>query len=143
MEEITIRPAPGEPVWVVQSVSGRDSKRVFLAFRQAGTLQAGTLQAGTLQAGTLQAGTLQAGPPVNDPVHGKFPSIFTVNGILHRVECPKKKHISHVKVIATLNAEEQNALFSDYSNKTVASLVQKYDEYGELLQKRENSENLY
>ena len=128
MEEITIRPAPGEPVWVVQSVSGRDRKRVFLAFRQAGTLQTGTLQAGT---------------PANDPVHGKFPSIFTVNGILHRVECPKKKHISHVKVIATLNAEERNALFSDYSNKTVASLVQKYDEYGELLQKRENSENLY
>ena len=118
MDEIVIRPAEGEPVWVVQSVSGRDRKRVFLAFRQNGI-------------------------PANDPAHGKFPSIYTVNGILHRVECPKKKHISHVKVIATLNTEEQNTLFLDYSNKTVASLVQKYDEYGELLKKRENSENLY
>lgn len=115
MDEITIRPAEGDPVWVVQSVCGRDRKRIFLAFRG----------------------------PENAPAHGEFPSIYTVNGSLRRVECPKKKHLSHVKVIATLNAQEQNALFSDYSNKTVASLVQKYDEYGELLQKRENSENLY
>lgn len=118
MEEITIRPTPGEPVWVVQSARGRDRKRVFLAFRRPD----------------------EAG---NAGEHGKFPSIYTVNGTLHRVECPKKKHISHVKVIATLNDEERNTLFSDYSNKTAASLVQKYDEYGELLQKRENSEILY
>ena len=113
-----IKPIEGEPVWVVRSLCGRDRKRVFLAFRRS------------------------CGDE-NTAVHGNFPSIYTVNGVLRRVECPKKKHLAHVKVISTLNAEERNALFSDYSNKTVASLVQKYDEYGELLQKRENSENLY
>ncbi|MBR4960470.1 MAG: hypothetical protein IKY52_06205 [Clostridia bacterium] len=118
MDEIIIRPREDQPVWVVQSVCGRDRKRVFLAFRQAAEEK-------------------------NPAVHGTFPSIYTVNGTLHRVECPKKKHLSHVKVIGTLNDEERNALFSDYSNKTAASLVQKYDEFGELLQKRENSENLY
>lgn len=113
-----IRPTETEPVWVVRSLCGRDRKRVFLAFRHAGE-------------GETSA------------VHGEFPSIYTVNGVLHRIECPKKKHLSHVKVISTLSAQERGILFSDYSNKTVASLVQKYDDYGELLQKRENSEILY
>ena len=112
------RPREDRPVWVVRSVCGRDRKRIFLAFR------------------TADEGELT-------PVHGDFPSIYTVNGTLRRIECPKKKHLSHVKVIGTLNDEERGILFSDYSNKTVALLVQKYDEYGELLQKRENSEILY
>ena len=117
-----IRPTEDQPVWVVRSVCGRDRKRVFLAFRTNGTA---------------------AGMAENTAVHGDFPSIYTVNGVLRRIECPKKKHLSHVKVIGTLNDEERETLFSDYSNKTVALLVQKYDEYGELLKKRENSENLY
>ena len=123
MDEITIRPHETEPVWVVQSVCGRDRKRFFLAFRCADDVRTGNRSM------------------VRE--HGKFPSIYTVNGTLRRVECPKKKHLSHVKVIGTLNEAERKTLFSDYSNKTVASLVQKYDEYGELLQKRENSEILY
>ena len=118
MEDCLIRPRREDPVWVVQSVRGRDRKRVFLAFRQSGDTAAA-------------------------PEHGKFPSIYTVNGTLRRVECPKKKHLAHVKVISTMNAEERNALFSDYSNKTLASIVQKYDEYGELLQKREKNEDSY
>ena len=113
-----IRPPEEQPVWVVRSVCGRDRKRVFLAFRTNDMAQ-------------------------NSSVHGDFPAIYTVNGVLRRVECPKKKHLAHVKVIGTLNEEERKTLFSDYSNKTVALLVQKYDEYGELLQKRENSEILY
>ena len=118
MDEIIIRPREDEPVWVVQSVSGRDRKRVFLAFRQT-------------------AGSVNTAP------HGTFPSIYTVNGTLHRVECPKKKHLSHVKVIGTLTDAERNTLFSDYSNKTAAMLVQKYDEYGELLKNREKCKELY
>ena len=113
-----IMPEQGQPVWVVRSVCGRDRKRVFLAFRTNSMAE-------------------------NTAAHGNFPSIYTVNGTLRRVECPKKKHLSHVKVIGTLNEAERKTLFSDYSNKTVASLVQKYDEYGEFLQKRENSEILY
>lgn len=113
-----IRPLEGQPVWVVRSVCGRDRKRVFLAFRTNNMAE-------------------------YPAAHGDFPSIYTVNGTLRRVECPKKKHLSHVKVIGTLSNEERETLFSDYSNKTVALLVQKYDEYGELLQKRENSEILY
>ena len=120
--EHCIMPNPDAPVWVVRSLCGRDRKRVFLAFRPT---------------------ECRPGNTENDSVHGTSPSIYTVNGVLHRIDCPKKKHLSHVKVIGTLNAEERRILFSDYSNKTIASLVQKYDEYGELLQKRENSEILY
>ena len=116
--EHCIMPNQDEPVWVVRSLCGRDRKRVFLAFRQTAEGE-------------------------NPAAHGTFPSIYTVNGVLHRIDCPKKKHLSHVKVIGTLNDEQRRILFSDYSNKTIASLVQKYDEYGELLQKRENSEILY
>ena len=116
-----IRPMEGEPVWVVRSLCGRDRKRVFLAFRPAAA----------------------PGMGENAAAHGTFPAIYTVNGVLHTVECPKKKHLSHVKVITTLQDEERINLFSDYSNKTAASLVQKYDEYGELSEKRENSEILY
>ncbi len=104
---INLIPTPTNPVWVVQSVCGRDRKRVFLAFRQ--------------------------GEPADcTPVHGDFPAIYTVNGTLRRVECPKKKHLSHVRVIGTLTAEETEALVSGYSNKTVADLVAKYDVGGEL-----------
>ena len=114
-ENTMIRPAKGDPVWVVQSVMGRDRKRVFLAFR------------------------------TNDepPVHGRIPSIYTVNGSLRRVECPKKKHLAHVKVIGTLTREETELLFSDYSNKTAAMLVQKYDKYGELYSEAEKRADSY
>ena len=113
-----IRPSEGQPVWVVRSVCGRDRKRVFLAFRTNNMAE-------------------------NTAVHGDFPSIYTVNGTLRRVECPKKKHLSHVKVIGTLTDTERECLFSDYSNKTAAMLVQKYDEYGELLKNREKCRELY
>lgn len=113
-----ITPKLGELIWVVRSLCGRDRKRVFLAFR----------------ASEMVSGAENAGE------HGAFPVIYTVNGDLHSVECPKKKHLSHVQVVGMLTAAEVEALFSDYSNKTVAMLVQKYDEYGENLKKRENSE---
>lgn len=108
-------PKPGEPIWVVRSLCGRDRKRVFLAFRGADGVE-------------------------NAGEHGIFPVIYTVNGALHPAECPKKKHLSHVRIVGTLSKAEMEWLFSDYSNKTVALLVQKYDEYGENLKKRENSE---
>ena len=114
-ENRMIRPVPEEPVWVVQSVKGRDRKRVFLAFRTTD----------------------------EPPVHGQIPSIYTVNGTLRRVECPKKKHLAHVKVIGTLTDGERELLFSDYSNKTAAMLVQKYDKYGELYSEAEKRADSY
>ncbi len=113
-----IRPRDGEDVWVVQSVRGRDRKRVFLAFRCPSSADC-------------------------TPVHGSFPAIYTVNGTLHRVECPKKKHLAHVKVIGTLSSTETEQLLSGYSNKTVAQIVAKYDVGGELLKKREKNEISY
>lgn len=113
MEKVV--PTRGEPIYVVRSLCGRDRKRVFLAFRYPQGEE-------------------------NTACHGTFPVIYTVNGTLHPVECPKKKHLSHVQLLGALDREEVEWLFSDYSNKTVAQLVQKYDEDGENLKKRENSE---
>ncbi len=105
-------PRAGEPILVVRSLCGRDRKRVFLAFRGE-----------------------------NADGHGSYPVVYVVNGGLRSVECPKKKHLSHVSIVGMLDESEMAWLFSDYSNKTVAELVRKYDEYGENLKKRENSEN--
>lgn len=107
-----ITPCVGEPIWVVRSLCGRDRKRVFLAFRAE-----------------------------NADGHGAYPMVYVVNGGLHPVECPKKKHLSHVSIVGMLDVSAATRLFSDYSNKTVAELVRKYDVYGENLKKRENSEN--
>ena len=110
-----IKPTPGGTIWVVRSRCGRDRKRVFLAFR------------------CPEVGE-------NPAEHGAFPVVYTINGGLHPVECPKKKHLAHVSIVGTLEEPEVAWLFSDYSNKTVAEIVRKYDEYGENLKKRENSE---
>ncbi len=126
-KKIEIRPRREAPIWVVQSLTGRDRKRVFLAFAPAECTQSA---ADCTPASLCNAGT-----------HGNFPSVYTVNGKLRRVECPKKKHLAHVKVIGTLTAAEQDALLSGYSNKTVADLVAKYDVGGELSKIREKNEN--
>jgi len=116
-DRIRILPREDCPVWVVRSRCGRDRKRVFLAFS-----------------------------PAEKPDGQKcieFPSMYTVNGGLHRVESPKKKHIVHLDFLGALDESEKNTLFTDYSNKTVAILVQKYDTYGELSKKREKTEESY
>ncbi len=133
MEEnkiIEIKPNKESPIWVVQSLTGRDRKRVFLAFRWDTTAECTQAAAECTPASLCNAGT-----------HGNFPSVYTVNGTLRRVECPKKKHLAHVKVIGTLTAPEKDQLFSGYSNKTVADLVAKYDVGGELSKIREKNEN--
>ncbi len=117
-----IKPRREAPIWVVQSLTGRDKKRVFLAFRCDTTADC---------------------TPANgagEGCHGNFPSVYTVNGTLRRVECPKMKHLAHVKVIGTLTPAETEQLFSGYSNKTVADLVAKYDIGGELSKIREKNE---
>lgn len=116
--EISIKPIPGTPIYVVRSRCGRDRKRVFLAFRYPKIEE-------------------------NTAPHGSFPTLYTVNGVLHPVECPKKKHLAHLQIIDSLDDTTAHALLSGYSNKMVAEIIQKYDTYGEFFQKREISENGY
>jgi len=98
----TVKPNAEGYLWVVRSLCGRDRFRYFLAF------------------------------PCVENGCAQFPSIYTVNGRLHPVERPKKKHICHVEVVAEVSDAEKKQLFSDYSNKMVAILIEKYDKYGEL-----------
>ncbi|MBQ7922250.1 MAG: hypothetical protein IJ325_06705 [Clostridia bacterium] len=56
-----------------------------------------------------------------------YPTVKVVNGTLHRLEKPKIKHLSHVRVIAHLTESEIAEFRIDYSDKKAAELVAKYD----------------
>jgi len=60
-----------------------------------------------------------------------YPVVFLVNGSLHRIENPKRKHLKHVRVIGHLTDEEIEAFRTDFSDKKAAELAAKYDHYGE------------
>ena len=62
-----------------------------------------------------------------------YPTVSVVNGVLHPLEKPKIKHLSHVRIVGHLTENEMEDLRVDFSDKKVAELVLKYD------QNRENA----
>lgn len=68
---------------------------------------------------------------IEDGMERGYPTVSVVNGALHKLEKPKIKHLSHVRVIARLTDEEIGELRVDYSDKKIAELVAKYDHNGE------------
>ena len=70
-----------------------------------------------------------------------YPAVWIVNGALHPVDKPKMKNIAHLTWIAPLSADEKTAIAMDYSDKTVAEILAKYEQNGEnakILAKGEN-----
>ena len=60
-----------------------------------------------------------------------YPTLKVVNGVLHKLEKPKIKHLSHVCVIGHLTEEEIADWKADFSDKKTAELAAKYDHNGE------------
>ena len=68
---------------------------------------------------------------IEESMERGYPTVKTVNGQLHRLENPKWKHLSHVRVIGHLTACEIEEWKADFSDKKTAELVAKYDHNGE------------
>lgn len=64
---------------------------------------------------------------IEESMERGYPTVKTVNGELHRLEKPKWKHLSHVRIIGHLTEAEIEEWKADFSDKKAAELVAKYD----------------